>query len=237
MTNYALIRVSDERKQDSETQLHAIKLYCAKYSIQIHYWYDFQISGSKFNREQRGIAEVLRKLEPGDNLITTDLPRLGRESVSDLMEIALAIINKGATLHFCYSEETLCAKDQNNPTKLFLTLADSFTAWRFAKERSEKARAAISRRKSAGLANGRPKGLLVKSKLDQHEHKIIAMKNEGISEYKISDFFNVHRTTLRSWLKTRENLIQKAQQLGLWELGLSISDIKELLNKEQQDNS
>ena len=95
MTNYALIRVSDDKKQDLETQKHAIKSYCSKNNVEINKWHEFRISGSKFDRTQRGITHVINLLQPNDHLITTDLPRLGRQSVSDLMEIVLKIINKG----------------------------------------------------------------------------------------------------------------------------------------------
>lgn len=232
MTNYALIRVSDDKKQDLETQKHAIKSYCSKNNVEINKWHEFRISGSKFDRTQRGITHVINLLQPGDHLITTDLPRLGRESVSDLMEIVLKIINRGATLHFCYSGETLSKADQNSPSKLFTTLAESWSAWHFAVERSQKAKSAIDRRRKAGLHNGRKQGSYVKSKLDAHEHTIISMKNDGLSEYRIAEHFNVERTTLRSWLKRRNEIIRKAQELKIWQLGMSITDLKIALNKQ-----
>lgn len=230
MAIYALVRVSDEHKQSSDTQVHAIKSYCRKNNLKIDQWYEFELSGT-LDRDSRGITKTIDILKLGDHLLTTDLPRLGRQSVSDLMEIALRIINQGATLHFCYSNETLTPADQNNPTKLFLTLAESFAAWRFAAERSQKAKHAIERRKQAGLHNGRKAGSYVKSKLDQHEQGIISMKNDKISENSIAEHYNVDRTTLRTWLKRRDEVISKSKEQNLWELGLSLSELKQRLNK------
>ena len=231
MAIYALVRVSDEQKQSSDTQIHAIKSYCNKHNLRIDKWFEFELSGSKLDRHQRGIAEIIDILKSGDHLVTTDLPRLGRQSVSDLMEIALRVINQGATLHFCYSKETLTPQDQNNPTKLFLTLADAFSGWRFAAERSQKAKAAIKRRSDAGLKNGRKRGSYVKSKLDRYEQSIISMKNDGISEYTIAEHYNVDRTTLRNWLKRRDEVITKAKHHNVWQIGLSLSELKQRVNK------
>lgn len=229
----AYVRISDAHKQDSATQKQRIADYAKSQSIIIDSWYESALSGSKTTRAERGIEQILDLLQPGDSLLVSDIDRLGRTSISDLTEIITRIINGGATLHICYSNSTLSPADINDLGKIFITIGEAYAAVRFAHERSNKAKAAITRRRNQGLANGRKQGAIIRSKLDQHENTIINMASQGASEYIIAAEVGVERSTLRRWKSNRLKLISEAKEAKLWRPQLSLTEIKAALKKSR----
>lgn len=228
----AYVRISDSHKQDNTTQKQRIAEYAVKNGVMINQWIEREQSGSKTNRSQRGLDTILANLAPGDQLLISDIARLGRTSISDIVEIVTRIINAGATLHICYSDTSLTPADTNDLAKIFLTLGEAYAAVKFAQERSYKAKAAIRSRQQRGLANGRPRGAIVRSKLDDHEHTILSLTAGQWSEYKIAEYLGIERSTLRTWKKKRQELIDKAKAAGLWQPHLKLSEIKALLKQK-----
>lgn len=226
---YAYVRISDENKQDSATQKSRITDYIISQKIMIARWFEFSVSGSTSNRDERGINDLLAVLKPGDQLVISDIARLGRASITDTVEIITRLINGGVTLHLAYNEQVISPDDKNDLGKIFIALGEAFAAVAGARERSKKAKAAIDRRRKEGLHVGRPKDSIIKSQLDKHELVIVNLLAQQYSEYYISDYLRVHRHTLRRWLGKRNELIDKAKKLSLWTPELSISDIKNKL--------
>lgn len=225
----AYVRISDGHKQQNATQKQRITDYAIKNALIIDRWIEYSLSASKTSRSERGIEQLLLSLKPGDNLLISDIDRLGRTTITDIVEIVTRIINGQATLHICYSGAKLGPDDANDLAKIFLTLGEAYAAVKFATERAYKAKAAIERRKRQGLHNGRQKGAIVSSKLDPHEKDIITLSANNMSEYAISEHLGVDRTTLRRWKATRSKLITHAKEIGIWQPHLSLIDIKKLL--------
>lgn len=228
---YAYVRVSDENRQDNATQKSRISDYAAEQRIIIKRWFEIGASGSKAGREQRGINSLFEILKPGDQLIISDIARLGRDSLSDTIEIITRLINNDITLHLAYSNQTIAPADRNDLPKIFIAIGEAYAAVQGAKERSQKAKAAIERRRKSGLPVGLPKGTIVKSRLDALEPVIINLLNQQYSEYYIAEHVRSHRHTLRNWLKRRDELIKEAKHTGCWQAQMSISDIKQALKR------
>lgn len=231
---YAYVRISDTHKQDNSTQKQRIADHAMAQGLIIDRWIEYELSGSKTTRAERGIEQLLNQLQPGDNLLISDIDRLGRTSISDIVEIITRIINGGASLHICYSGSQLTPADTNDLAKIFITLGEAYAAVKYSQERSHKAKAAIERRKRQGLANGRKPGAIVASKLDEHEATIILLSNQQCSEYTIAQQLNTERSTLRRWKKKRTELIQEAKDSGVWQSHLTLIDIKRLLKKSRK---
>ena len=172
---YAYVRISDENKQDSATQKSRITDYIISQKIMISRWFEFAVSGSTSNRDERGISELLNTLQPGDQLVISDIARLGRASISDTIEIITRLINGGITLHLAYNEQIISPADSNDISKIFIALGEAFAAVAGAKERSKKAKAAIARRQKEGLHVGRPEGAIITSRLDKHELVVVKL--------------------------------------------------------------
>lgn len=228
-TTYAYVRISDAHKQDSATQRQRIADYARQHAIIIDNWQEYHLSGSKTGRAERGIDQLLATIKAGDHLLISDIDRLGRTTISDIVEIVTRIINTGASLHICYSGQQLTPADTNDLAKIFITLGEAYAAVKFSQERSYKAKAAISRRKGQGLHNGRPHGAIISSKLDDHEATIVNLAAQNYSEYAIAKYLQTHRSTLRRWKENRLKIIQEAKDSGLWKPHQTLKHIKLLL--------
>lgn len=229
--NYAYIRISDKYKQDSDTQKSAITKYANEKGIMIDEWLFESISGSKTKTEDREISGLISKLSSGDKLICTEISRLGRDKpfsiiglINDIAEV------KQAELHLVYSEQCITPDNVEDAEVLFTTVAGSYVARQEAVKRSERAKAAIERRKGEGLHNGRPKGLWVKSKLDEREDYIVRSLNDGIPKALLATDLNVGRTTLITWLKNRKAIHDHARTYKL-DTKMEIYQLKKELNK------
>lgn len=228
----AYVRISDANKQDSATQKQRIGQYANDNKIIISRWIEVELSGSKTSREDRGITQLLDTMQTGDHLLISDIDRLGRTTISDIVEIVTRFINNGVTIHFAYSNQQISPSDRNDIAKIFIALGEAYAAVRFAAERSQKAKAAVARRRSAGLSNGRKSGAIVKSKLDEHESVIINLSAQNYSEYDIAKHLRSDRLTLRRWKAKRVELIARAKELNVWRPDMSITDIKKALKAQ-----
>ena len=233
MANIALIRVSDSAKQSNAGQRDRITRYAEKNRLIVDRWIETEGSASKTSAEQRGWYDLLESLQPGDQIITVDVARISRDQ--DPGEIIYAIqsaLRAGITLHFADTGQALTQGDMADPGKLFMAVAESYVASRFSKERSVKAKAAIQRRRAAGLHNGRPPGYLPKSKLDEHEDRIVRALSDGTTKSALARELGIGRSTLINWLKARERIRDKAvNQFGM-KPSASIAEMKSVLNKQ-----
>ena len=209
MQNIAYIRVSDSKKQDSSAQRQVISDYAEKHKIIVTSWREFHLSGSKTDVDERGITELLSELKKGDKVLVSDVARLGRDNVSQVLNTITGVINVDAEIHFCYSDSKLTKQDQNDLAKIFMLIGEAFAAVKFSEERSRKAKAACKVRTMQGLRNGRQKGKIVKSKFDEHAPFIINEIEAGTPKTEILRLLEKKkgvkggRTAFYDWMRTR----------------------------------
>lgn len=206
---YAYIRVSDIAKQDSFAQRKVIEDYAKENNLSSIEWLEHHISGSKSCRDERGIISLLDVLNIDDVVLVSDIARLGRDDIHSVINTITTITTKGASLYLCYSNTKIKPEDKNDLAKIFIAIGDAYAAVRFSEERSQKAKAAIIRRKSQGLHVGRKHGQVVKSKLDEHtsfilNHLDLGTKKSDILKLLLSKDVSVSRAQLYRWIsKTR----------------------------------
>lgn len=209
MAIYAYIRVSDAHKQSSSTQRHVISEYATANNMTISKWYEFELSGSKTNRQERGIESLLSELRPRDKVLVSDVARLGRDNIHSLTRVITTITTEDAELHFCLSNTKILPEDKNDLAKIFMAIGEAYAAVKFAEERSLKAKAACKRRSESGLQNGRKPGAIIRSKLDNHVALIKDRIDAGTSkaailrELKDKHDCSVSRSRFYSWLDQR----------------------------------
>tara|TARA_R110002167_G_scaffold366451_1_gene597519 strand:+ start:5663 stop:6373 length:711 start_codon:yes stop_codon:yes gene_type:complete len=229
---YAYIRISDKYKQDSSTQENSISNYATDNGLIINNWVEEHVSGSRTEAATREISNLISKLEPGDKIICTEISRLGRNKPFSIIGLIHEITDaKQAELHLTYSEQCITPENAENAEVLFTTVAGSYVARQEAVKRSERAKAAIVRRKDAGLSNGRPEGLLVKSKLDEHENYIIRSLNDNLNKSALAKELECSRATMIRWLQARDKIHNKAKELNM-DIRKPISFIKNQINSE-----
>lgn len=229
--NYAYIRISDNNKQDAKGQRDRISKYADENGLLVSKWFEYELSGSKTSKTERGLIELIEKLKKGDRVLVNDIERLGRDSISDILEVITRIINNECEIHFCLSGDVLAPKHKNDLATFFITMGRAFAATEYSKERSLKAKAAAERRKLQNLPTGRPAGTIVKSKLDKHESVILFWLSQDVPKYEIANRQGVAASTLDKWLSRRDELICQARECGIYEKGMGLSEIKKALKR------
>jgi len=129
--------------QDCDNQRFAILDYAHRRKINIDEFVSIQASSRKTLR-QRGILELLKRLEPGDVLLVSELSRLGR-SVGQIIQMIDDLITNRIRFVAIKENIELCGK-QDIQTKVMVTMFGLF---------AEIERDLISERTKEGIATAR----------------------------------------------------------------------------------
>lgn len=199
------IRVSDINKANGDSQKQAIEAYALKQDIKIVNFIEEHISASKTELEDRKLNSLIQTKQ---NIIVSDITRLGRSSVMELIG-AIGLIAKNGELHLAYDDRVINSENKDDAETIFTVVGQSFASAAEAKKRSERAIAGHQKRKAAGLHSGRAVGTVVKSKLDEHAAFILNELEKGIAKTKIvrklKDDKNcsISRPRFYKWMKDR----------------------------------
>ena len=200
---YAYIRVSTDN-QSVENQRFEILKFADRRKQPIDHWVEETISTKK-KLEERELNSILNKLTSEDELIISEISRLGR----NLMEIM-------RILHECMEKEVkvFTVKEGyelgNNINSKVLAFAFSLSAEIERSLISQRTKEALARKKSEGKKLGRPKGSLSKNtKLSGKEEEIIELLRKNISLSAIGRIFGVHRLTVKQFVKSRNLQIEQ----------------------------
>lgn len=155
-----------------------------------------QVSGRVVWRKRK-IAGILEELQEGDNLLISELSRLGR-SMLECMEILSIAAQKGINVYAVKGNWHL---DQSLQSKI-LAMAFSMAAEIERDLISQRTREALRVKKAQGMRLGRPKGP-GKSKLDLFRPEIEALLANGSTKKFIANRYNTTETNLHHWLKKR----------------------------------
>ncbi len=93
---YAYLRVSTD-KQDTEKQKHGVAQFAKIKKLIIDAYIEDQVSGTK-NWKDRRLGELLRKCNRGDEILFSEVSRIGR-ILLDILEFLKAAKEKGVTIH------------------------------------------------------------------------------------------------------------------------------------------
>lgn len=195
--NYGYIRVSSE-KQTLANQKFEINKYCEGKNIKIDSWIEEIISSTK-RLNDRKVSKLLKKMKKGDQLIVTELSRLGR-NLMQIMKI----------LHDCMENDILVftIKERyelgNNINSKVLAFAFGLSAEIERNLISQRTKEALARIKSEGKTLGRPLGSKSSStKLSGQEDKVKILLSQRKSHSAIGRILGVHRFTVTSFIKNR----------------------------------
>lgn len=195
----AYLRVSTDA-QDMQGQRLEILDRANREGLQVNEWVSFEIS-SRRSLDERGITELLGRLEPGDMLIVAELSRLGR-SLGQVIEIVNRLIEGRVRLWSIKDGIRLDGSGEMDlATKTMVAMFGLM---------AEIERDLISQRTKAGLAAARAKGKVLggrpglrTSKLDARREEIQGYLAKGISQASIAKLVDVAPTTLQGWLVSR----------------------------------
>lgn len=195
--NYGYIRVSTD-KQTTANQKFEIQKFAKERKVKINEWIEETISGTK-KLEERKFGQLLQRMHKGDELIVTELSRLGR-NLMQIMKI----------LHDCMENEisVFSIKERyelgNNINSKVLAFAFGLSAEIERNLISQRTKEALARLKAEGVTLGRPKGR--KSdflKLTGKETEVSSLLSKNYSYSAIARILSVHRLTVSGFVKNK----------------------------------
>ncbi len=144
--------------------------------------------------KKRKLAQTLETLQAGDNLLVSELSRLGR-SMLECMEILSIATDKKIKLYAVKGNWQLDGSIQSK----IIAMAFSMAAEIERDLLSQRTKEALAARKRAGVKLGRPQGI-GKSKLDEHRPEIEALLKNGSTQKFIAQRYQTTEANLSRWL-------------------------------------
>ena len=189
------LRVSTDDQDLEKNKADILKLANEKNYGRVRF-IEETVSG-RVSWKKRKVAEILERCRTGDNIIVSELSRLGR-SMLECMEILSIALDRG--IHV-YAVKGSWQLDQSIQSKI-IAMAFSMAAEIERDLISQRTKEALRAKKAAGMKLGRPKGP-GKSKLDAFRTEIEALLANGSTQKFIAQRYSTTEANLHNWMKKR----------------------------------
>jgi len=206
------IRISSD-KQFMDNQRHALLEWSQRNKVVIDEFIEIEASTRK-TKSERKLDKVLERLGDGDELVTTELSRLGRNML-DVLNLLNELEEKNISVTFVLQPE-LSTGNRNPQSKLIRAIYSYFAE----AERdfiSQRTKQGLEAAKAKGKKLGRPKGSRAKEKkLDPYKDTILEYLNMKLNISAIHKIINssieggVSYNTIKSYIASDKRL-RKAQ--------------------------
>jgi len=165
-------------------------------------WIEEKISG-RVHWKKRKISDIINELQPGDNLIVSELSRLGR-SMLECMEILSIALHKGIRIYAIKGNWQLDSSIQSKIIAMAFSMATEIERELISQRTKEALRTKVEK----GVKLGRPRGP-GKSKLDQYRPEIEALLANGSAQKFIAKRYRTSESNLLRWI--RKHGLKKAR--------------------------
>ncbi len=192
----AYLRVSSVDQDIGKNKADILKLANDKGLGQV-FFVEEKISG-KVPWRDRKIAGILEELKNGDNILVSELSRLGR-SMLECMEILSIATQKKINIFAVKGNWQL----DNSIQSKIIAMAFSMAAEIERDLISQRTKEALRIKKEAGIKLGRPPGT-GKSKLDKFRPEIEALLTNGSSQRFIARRYGTVESNLINWMKKHQ---------------------------------
>lgn len=145
--------------------------------------------------KKRKIATIIEQLQKVDNLIVSELSRIGR-SMLEIMQVLSIAMEKGIHIYAIKGNWKLDDSLQSKIMAMVFSMAAEIERDLISKRTKEALRA----KKAAGIKLGRPKGT-GKSKLDKHRIEIEALLKNGSTQKFIAQKYGTTEANFSLWMK------------------------------------
>ena len=193
MTTIAYLRVSTIDQNIEKNKADILHLANDKNLGQVQF-IEETISG-RVSWKKRKIAQAIEQLGQGDNLIVSELSRIGR-SMLEIMQVLNIALEKGINVYAIKGNWKLDDSIQSKIIAMVFAMAAEIERDLISKRTKE----ALQAKKAAGIKLGRPKGP-GKSKLDKYKVEIEALLNNGSTQKFIAKKYDTTEANLSLWMK------------------------------------
>lgn len=193
MKTIAYLRVSTT-DQDLEKNKSDILFLANQYHLGHVTFVEEMISGM-VTWKKRKIANILDSLEKGDNLIVSELSRIGR-SMLEIIQVLNIALEKGVHIYAVKGNWKLDDSIQSKVMAMVFSMASEIERDLISKRTKE----ALAAKKKMGIKLGRPKGP-GKSKLDIFKPEISALLQNGSTQKFIANRYQTTEANLSLWIK------------------------------------
>lgn len=145
--------------------------------------------------KKRKIADIIEELGNGDNLIVSELSRIGR-SMLEIMQVLSVAMEKKVNVYAVKGNWQLDDSIQSKIMAMVFSMAAEIERDLISKRTTEALRA----KKAAGMKLGRPIGS-GKSKLDQFRPEIEALLANGSTQKFIAKRYGTTEANFSNWVK------------------------------------
>ena len=195
------LRVSTVEQDLEKNKMEILKLAHDKDLGKVHFVEE--MASGKIAWRKRKIAQIIEESSKGDNILISELSRLGR-SMLECMEILSIALQKGVNIYAIKGDWKLDGSLQSKIIAMAFSMAAEIERDLISKRTKEALRA----RKAAGKPLGRPKGT-GKSRLDPYQIEIEALLNNGSTKRHIAQKYETSEANLYHWLKQKGLLNKK----------------------------
>ena len=193
MTTIAYLRISTTDQDIEKNKADILHLANAKNLGQVQF-IEETVSGT-ISWKKRKIATVIEQLQKGDNLIVSELSRIGR-SMLEIMQVLSIAMEKGIHIYAIKGNWKLDDSLQSKIMAMVFSMAAEIERDLISKRTKEALRA----KKAAGIKLGRPKGT-GKSKLDKYRIEIEALLKNGSTQKFIAQKYGTTEANFSLWMK------------------------------------
>lgn len=196
---FTYIRKNQNNEKYTQTQEESIEKYINKHNFKIDKKIEIDISTPS---EEKNILQLLENCEKNSTLVVSNLNVFGR-SIETILEIVKFLLSN--KIRIIVVEQNLDLLDDKDMLTQMILGVITMTLTLEKELMSLRTKEALTAKKLNGIALGKPKGTIQKSKFDMQRDKIEELLSVGLSVRKISKLlgYNNH-IGLNNYVKKRD---------------------------------
>lgn len=177
---FTYVRVNKNNDKYTNEQKTLITEYINKHNISVSKNFDIQINSSN---EEKNILELLKNCEKNSTILVSNLNCFGR-TIETILEIVKFLLSN--KVRIIVIEQNLDLIDDKDMLTQMILGVISMTVNLEKDLMSLRTKEALKEKKLKGIALGKPKGTIQKSKFDEQRDKIEELLKLGLSVRKIA---------------------------------------------------
>ena len=153
--------------------------------------FEEKLSGASAS-DRPALQDMIGWVREGDLVVVHSIDRLAR-NLADLLGIVTTLNNKGVSIKFLKDNLTFPPEGSDGASKLYLSILGAV---------AEFERSIIKQRQREGIDKAKAKGVYKGRKPTIDKDRILALRDQGHSTYKIAEEMGISRMTVHRALNT-----------------------------------